>query len=547
MTPEARTSRRREPRANSPFRVGIQLKSVLILAFVVISIVVAGGWFYFITARNALQAADRRHALRLADTLAMAAARELDNGAGEALHHLAADAIRADTVRYAAVVGADGDILAAASSAGQVGRWERLTDLPVPLRAAEQVGPHLLRVARPVVSRESEGVDALIGSVRLIVDNHKSAESLVAVQQRMGVIAAGVVLCAMPLGYLLVWRVMVQPIRRLVRSARRLEGGDFTIRMGVDRQDEIGELSSALDHMVEQISAAHEQLRISNEMLESKVARRTEELQRANRRLRDEMAERDDFLRAVSHDLNAPLRNVAGMADLLLARHGEQLPADALERVRRIRANIDVETELIGELLELSHIRTRPQTRTLVDMNELISEVLDSLEFELRNREIDVTVDEAMPVIYVEKARLRQVFLNLIDNAVKYMDRPDGGRIDIGYRFSDGMHDFSVSDNGPGVNADDREKIFYVFRRGPAAAEVEGKGVGLALVRTVAANYEGRAWVEAGPEGGAAFHVVLAAHCTEPPPDLDAGAARTPAAAWRADREIPAGQGSATP
>ncbi len=546
MTPEAQTSRRREPRPNSPFRVGIQLKSVLILAFVVISIVVAGGWFYFITVRDALQATDRRHALRLADTLAMAAARELENGAGEALHHLAADAIRADTVRYAAVVDAEGNTLAAASSAGQTGRWKELTDLPVPLRAAEQVGPHLLRVARPVVSRETDGADALIGSVRLVVDNHRSAESLVAVQQRMGIIGAGVVLCAMPLGYLLVWRAMVQPIRRLVRSARRLEGGDFTIRMGVNRQDEIGELSAALDHMVEQIAAAQQELRIANEMLESKVARRTDELQRANRRLREEMAEKEDFLRAVSHDLNAPLRNVAGMADLIVARHGDDLPRDVLERVERIRANIDAETELIGELLELSHIRTRPQTRTLVNINELIGEVLDSLEFELRARGIDVAVDEAMPVVYVEKARLRQVFLNLIDNAVKYMHRDEGGRIEVGYRFADGMHDFSVSDNGPGVDGDDQEKIFYVFRRGRAAAEVEGKGIGLALVRTVAANYEGRAWVETAPEGGAAVHVALAAHCTEPPPNHPGDVKRT-TASWRTREEAAAGQGSAAP
>ena len=113
---------------------------------------------------------------------------------------------------------------------------------------------------------------------------------------------------------------------------------------------------------------------------------------------------------------------------------------------------------------------------------------------------------------------MRQLFQNLLDKAIKYMDRRTGGRIWVAHALCDGMHVFTVADNGPGVPPDSRESVFYVFRRAARAeADVEGKGVGLAVVRTVAANYDGRAWVDASGEGGAAFHLSLNERQTQPP------------------------------
>src|SRR5205085_1159905 len=102
-----------------------------------------------------------------------------------------------------------------------------------------------------------------------------------------------------------------------------------------------------------QLERANAKLADANRGLEEKVRQRTAQVETANRRLRSEIAEKEDFLRAVSHDLNAPLRNIAGMATMLLLKHRETFNEDVIHRLERIQKNVTVETDLIAELLEL--------------------------------------------------------------------------------------------------------------------------------------------------------------------------------------------------
>jgi len=310
--------------------------------------------------------------------------------------------------------------------------------------------------------------------------------------------------------------VLVQPVRRLASATGRLAGGDYSARANMTRSDEIGELASAFDAMAEEVSSAHAALLRANEELEAQVRRRTAELQRANRRLRDEAAEKEDFLRAVSHDLNAPLRNISGLTEVVLRRWADALPVEATDRLDRVRANVELAADMLDDLLELSRVRTRPQRREATDMGELIREVGDAFRFALSARGIHLEIHEAMPTLWVERRRLRQVFQNLIDNAIKYMHREQDGRIEVGYHGRDGMHVFHVADNGPGIPAEQKEKVFCVFRRAPSpvTARVEGKGVGLTLVKAVASNYEGEAWVESTEGEGATFYLALSAEAT---------------------------------
>jgi signal transduction histidine kinase len=127
-----------------------------------------------------------------------------------------------------------------------------------------------------------------------------------------------------------VWRLIVQPVRSLVRATRCLAEGDFAARARMNRNDEI--------------SRSHHGLVLPNERLEPNVAERTYELEAANTRLREEMAEKEDFLRAVSHDLNAPLRNIAGMATIAMIKYPEEVPEEVLTRLGPVEANVDVET-----------------------------------------------------------------------------------------------------------------------------------------------------------------------------------------------------------
>jgi len=499
-------------------RVGLQLKSVLALTFVVICVTVAGGWFYFDATRSWLRHSDLRQAGRMSQALSIAAEEDISENKPIALQRLASDFIKNDDVHYVAVLDRNGDVLASASS-DNYSRWPGLVNLPVSVSSIEQ-NDDVVLLAHPVVDRTDDGRKGnVIGGIRLVMDTCTTRISLAQVQQRMGVIAAAIILCATPLGYMLIWRVIIQPFRKLLSTTRRFAGGDFTARTHLRRNDEIGELARSFDYMADEVAGARDELVVANELLENKVRNRTAQLRVTNRRLRDEIGEKEDFLRAISHDLNAPLRNIAGMATIILMKWRDQLPEEVISRLQRIQVNVDSGSELITELLQLSHIKTRPQKREVVDMGELLAEIVRTFEFDAQSRGIEIIVQEDMPELYIEKNRFRQVFQNIIDNAVKYMDRKRDGHIEIGYSSLDGAHRFYVADNGLGISPDQQQKIFYVFRRAdnPKIVEIEGKGVGLAVVKSIVSNYDGRTWVQSEPGQGATFFVELDARCTEPP------------------------------
>ena len=506
-------------RAGKRLRVGLQLKSAFILAVVVVGVTVAGGWCYYDTARESLRTSERQHAVQLARALGVAGQYDLRQGHGLALQRLVGDFLRNDNVRFVALLDARGLPVASACSERDTGQWSSLIRIPVAVSATRRLDDDVLVLARPIVMRDVIWYERrLVGAVRIVFDTRATTAKLAAVRQRMAVVAAGIVLCGIPLGYLLVWQLMIKALRRLVALTGRLAKGDFSARARIRRRDEIGQLGEAFDGMVGELARTRDDLLAANEQLEQNVAERTEELQVANRRLRSEMTEKEEFLRAVSHDLNAPLRNIAGMATMIVLKWRDELPEDALARLQRIQANVDAQTSLIAELLELSRVRTRPQKRELVDMGALIGELAGAFDYELKHRGIELEVGGPMPRLYVEPSRLRRVFQNLIDNAIKYMHREEGGWIRVSYRRAGRMHEFRVADNGPGIPPEQQEKVFCVFRRAAnAPAGVQGKGVGLALVKSVVSNYDGRAWVESEVGQGSAFHVALGVDNTAPP------------------------------
>ncbi|HSV14809.1 MAG TPA: HAMP domain-containing protein, partial [Tepidisphaeraceae bacterium] len=245
------------------------------------------------------------------------------------------------------------------------------------------------------------------------------------------------VLISVPVAYILVYGVL-KPIRQLVSATREIALGRFNVEIQIDRDDTIGELAESFQDMVNQVrrqredlaqtnvkladangllGEANQKLAEANRDLEQKVSERTAQLATANHRLSAEIAEKEDFLRAVSHDLNAPLRNIAGMAGMLLSKHGERFDEDITHRLQRIQKNVEAETDLIGELLELSRIKSRRLKLEPVDLDALVRDIGEVFEEDLRSRGIQLMLDAPLPVITVEKARIRQVFQNLIDNA----------------------------------------------------------------------------------------------------------------------------------
>ncbi|MFW6153952.1 MAG: sensor histidine kinase [Planctomycetota bacterium] len=503
-------------------RRGLRTKVAILLVAVVASAAGLGGWLSnHLLSRWAVQTSLDQTG-HMAEMLRLSLADRLARGDVGAVQRVVHRFSRHPFVLGAAVHARDGRLVARAMAPGLSPVVFGATDVPE-LAITERIGPDRMRATRPVLA-DTDGDAAVVGSIRLVVDTRSLNEKLRRAQMTMGLLICAFVLGFVPVSHYAVTLALVRPIRRLAAATGRLADGDYSVRADGDGGDEIGALARSFNTMAAKLDEQHQLLLTTNERLEAQVRRRTADLDHANARLRADMADHQQFLRAVSHDLNAPLRNIGGMASMALRKWRDHLPDDVVNRLQRIEANVESQTDLINELLELSRIGTRPARPGRVNVAAVLEQVRSSFEFELRTKNIELRIAPDMPELYIEANHLRQVFGNLVDNAIKYMGDRDDGRIGISWETDERYTIFHVADNGVGIADDDRQRIFTVFRRAATApANTAGKGVGLAGVSAIAGRYDGRAWVTSELGRGSIFHVAFSKErCT--PPDEDSTA-----------------------
>jgi light-regulated signal transduction histidine kinase (bacteriophytochrome) len=219
-------------------------------------------------------------------------------------------------------------------------------------------------------------------------------------------------------------------------------------------------------------------------------------LERTNREL-------DSFAYAASHDLRAPLRGIANLAqwieeDLLAT---DQLKGETREMLELMRGRMHRMEGLIEGLLQYSRAGRVHQQPEIVDVGALLREVVDLLS---PPDGVTVAVARDLPVIQTERLLLQQVFLNLIGNAIKHSDRADAS-IAVTVRRVGPYYEFAVSDNGPGIDPEFHDRIWGIFQTLEARDRVEGAGIGLALVKKIVEAQTGRVWVESTSGNGATF------------------------------------------
>lgn len=230
-----------------------------------------------------------------------------------------------------------------------------------------------------------------------------------------------------------------------------------------------------------------------------------EELDRRSAQLEAANKELEAFSYSVSHDLRAPLRHIAGYADLL------KEDASALDDTGRRYLGVIVDSvrrmgRLIDDLLEFSRMGRVDLRRERVDMDRLAVEARDALQRELApGRSVEWRLG-ALGTVRGDAATLRQVWVNLLSNALKYTRGRDPARIEVSARREEGEMRFFVTDNGAGFDMRYADKLFGVFQRLHRQEEFEGTGVGLANVRRIVARHGGRTWAEGRPGEGATFH-----------------------------------------
>jgi PAS domain S-box-containing protein len=242
---------------------------------------------------------------------------------------------------------------------------------------------------------------------------------------------------------------------------------------------------------------ADEEVRRLNVELEHRVQTRTAELEAAN-------AELEAFNYSVSHDLRAPLRHIEGFTYLLQSDYAAGWPDEACHYLERIAAGARRMSQLIEALLELSRVgRVTPLMRS-VDLGSVVQTVWDDLRPALGQRTIEFVMG-ALPVVCGDPRLLRQLFDNLIGNAIKFTRGVTQPRIEVGAVRKNGVLTVYVRDNGVGFDPQLASRLFHVFQRLHSAEEFEGTGIGLSIVRRIVEKHGGRVSATAVPGGGATF------------------------------------------
>jgi PAS domain S-box-containing protein len=219
------------------------------------------------------------------------------------------------------------------------------------------------------------------------------------------------------------------------------------------------------------------------------------------RRVAEINEELTHFAYVVSHDLKAPLRGIKLITEWLCADYADKLGDEAKEQLGLLQSRVARMHNLIDGVLQYSRVGRIKEDIVPVDLNELIPGVVDGIA---PPEHIRVVVQPGLPVIEGERTRIMQVFQNLLGNAVKFMDKP-AGEVRVACVPDGRFWRFSVSDNGPGIEAKYFDRIFRLFQTLVSRDEFESTGVGLAVVKKIVEMYGGRIWVESEVGRGCTF------------------------------------------
>ena len=357
----------------------------------------------------------------------------------------------------------------------QAGRVAEGRDLQ--LKEAGPLADKLERVTNQLVNRAEADMVASI----------EAGESAYQISRWIVVgFAVGSIGLALLLGYAISWS-LIEPVKQMDASLRRIAAGDFSQEVEVGNRDELGALATNLNRMRDQLGRLYAQLEAANR-------------------------HKSEFLAAMSHELRTPLNAVLGFSEILLQRMFGPLNEKQEEYLRDIRESGTHLLSLINDILDLSKVEAgRMELEvTVFDLPQAIANALILVRERAMRHELilNVVIDAGVATIKADERKIKQVLLNLLSNAIKFT--PEGGRITVQATPRNGYVEVSVRDTGIGIAPEDQGAVFEEFRQvGSSAAKQEGTGLGLALCRKFIELHGGKIWVDSEVGTGSAFIFAL--------------------------------------
>ncbi len=258
--------------------------------------------------------------------------------------------------------------------------------------------------------------------------------------------------------------------------------------------------------------------RAEAELLELKVNQRTYELQHFSNELKRSNRELQDFAFVASHDLQEPLRKIRAFGDRLYSRFGDKLGEDGNDYIKRMQKAAERMSNLIGDLLEFSRVSTRNDPFQTVDLNLVLQEVLENLEVNIEEQQAIVEA-ETLPSIEADSTQMKQLFQNILSNALKFVSPNTSPIIKITVQESKipfvvpetQQYEIAIKDNGIGFDEKYLEKIFTPFQRLHGKHEYVGTGIGLSICRRIVERHHGELSATSKVNEGTTFLIILPA------------------------------------
>jgi signal transduction histidine kinase len=335
-------------------------------------------------------------------------------------------------------------------------------------------------------------LDAFTESTKqTLVDSRNTTALVVAVAIAIGFVLA-----------LLISQSISRPIRDIAKTFEQLVAGDHDTDIpGLDRGDEIGQLATAanvfkeMNERTEKILKESQALSIVLQLRETELEERSTSLQKSN----DEL---DNFAYVASHDLKSPLRAIDNLCKWVTEDCAELLPEESREHLNKMQQRVKRMEDLLADLLNYSRVG---RVDVAIETVAVATLVEDAVEMINKPDSFTVNINDNLPEITTQASPLQQVFLNLLTNAVKYGDK-GGGVVEVSSQpLNEKFVEFSVTDNGPGIEEKFHERIFQMFQTLNPRDVIESSGMGLAIIKKVVEGQGGEITVESALGEGCKF------------------------------------------
>jgi signal transduction histidine kinase len=299
---------------------------------------------------------------------------------------------------------------------------------------------------------------------------------------------------------ILIAQSVAHPIKELIKTSGVIAGGDLTARAVVNAEDEVGALAKSFNQM-------------TNRLVEAKdnVEKQKTELEKQKKMLQKVNYELDSFVYTASHDLRAPLRGITSFSKFLEEDYGEKFDDQGKDYLKEIIRGTNRMSMLIDDLLTLSRISRIKNPFKYVEVDKLIQSVIERIEFDIKEYKVDLKIQQNLPTMRCDHIKIAELFLNLINNAIKFSSKnnKENPIIEVGYRDKNKFHEFFVRDNGIGIDPKYHTQIFGIFKRLHSDKEYAGTGAGLTIVKRIVDDHDGQIWIESEVGKGATFYFLI--------------------------------------